>query len=36
MYHLLGIDPHVRLADRAGQTVPLVPEGARVIRELLA
>ena len=35
MYHLLGIDPHTRLADRTGQTVPLVPEGARVVRELL-
>lgn len=36
MYHLLGINPHERLTDRIGQTVTPVPEGAQVIRELLA
>jgi hypothetical protein len=36
MYHLLGIDPHTRLNDRAGGTVPLVPESADVVPEMLA
>ncbi len=36
MYHLLGIDPHDRIPDRAGQLVPIVPESAEVIPEMLA
>jgi hypothetical protein len=36
MYHLLGIDPHTHLRDRAGRELPLVPETAEVIREVLA
>jgi hypothetical protein len=36
MYHLLGIDPHTTLRDRAGQLIPLVPEGNDIVPELLA
>ncbi|MEZ6056259.1 MAG: DUF1501 domain-containing protein [Planctomycetaceae bacterium] len=36
MYHLLGIDPHATLTDRAGRPLPLVPHEAEVVRELLA
>lgn len=36
MYHLLGIDPHTHLSDATGQPVPLVPEGAEVVPELIA
>lgn len=36
MYHLLGIDPHTTLRDRAGQLIPLVPEGNDVVPELVA
>jgi uncharacterized protein (DUF1501 family) len=36
MYHLLGIDPHARIPDRAGSMVPLVPESADVVTEMLA
>ncbi len=33
-YHLLGIDPHTLLTDRAGRPVPLVQDGS-VVREML-
>jgi hypothetical protein len=36
MYHLLGLNPHVMLPDAAGDPVPLLPESAEVIPELLA
>lgn len=36
MYHLLGIDPHTRIPDRAGGLVPLVPESCGVINEMIA
>jgi hypothetical protein len=36
MYHLLGIDPHFRIPDRAGSMIPLVPESAGVVPEMLA
>jgi hypothetical protein len=36
MYHLLGIDPHTTLRDRAGQLIPLVPEGNDIVPEMLA
>lgn len=36
MYHLLGIDPHTRIPDRAGSMIPLVPESADVVTEMLA
>lgn len=36
MYHLLGIDPHTRIPDRAGSLVPIVPESADVVPEMLA
>ena len=36
MYHLLGIDPHTRIPDRSGSMVPLVPESADVVPEMLA
>jgi hypothetical protein len=36
MYHLLGIDPHSRIPDRAGSMIPLVPESADVVPEMLA
>ncbi len=36
MYHLLGIDPHTRIPDRAGSMVPIVPESADVVSEMLA
>lgn len=36
MYHLLGYDPHTRIRDRAGSLVPLVPESADVVPEMLA
>lgn len=36
MYHCLGIDPHSRIPDRSGQFVPLVPESADVVPEMLA
>jgi hypothetical protein len=35
MYHLLGIDPHTRIPDRSGSMVPIVPESADVIPEML-
>jgi hypothetical protein len=34
VYHLLGIDPHTLLADRAGRPVPLVQD-AEVVREMM-
>ncbi|MFO1095721.1 MAG: DUF1501 domain-containing protein [Planctomycetaceae bacterium] len=36
MYHLLGIDPHTQLFDRSGRGLPLVPDTAEVITEVLA
>ncbi|MFN0197465.1 MAG: DUF1501 domain-containing protein [Planctomycetaceae bacterium] len=37
MYYLLGIDPHMSLPNRAtGQPIPLLPEEASVITEMLA
>lgn len=36
MYHLLGIEPHQFLPDRSGRPVPLLPDGSRVITEMLA
>lgn len=36
MYHLLGIDPHTRIPDRSGSMIPLVPETADVVAEILA
>ena len=36
MYHLLGINPHTRIPDRSGQLIPLVPESAGVVPEMLA
>lgn len=36
MYFLLGIDPHTRIPDRAGSMIPLVPESADVVPEMLA
>ncbi len=36
MYHLLGIDPRTTLSDRGGRPIPLVPEEAEVVTELLA
>lgn len=36
MYHLLGIHPHTTIPDRGGRPVPLVPETARVVSEMLA
>ena len=36
MYHLLGYDPHSRIPDRAGSMIPLVPESADVVQEMLA
>ncbi len=36
MYHLLGIDPHAFLPDRTGRPIPLLPEGSRVVHEMLA
>lgn len=34
-YHLLGIDPHTLVTDRAGRPLPLV-QNAEIVRELLA
>lgn len=36
MYHLLGIDPHSYLPDRTGRLIPLLPDGSRVVTEMLA
>jgi len=36
MYHLLGIDPTTRIPDRGGSMIPIVPESADVIPEMLA
>lgn len=36
MYHLLGIDPHTRIPDRGGSLIPVVPESADVVPEMLA
>ncbi len=36
MYHLLGIEPHAFLPDRTGRPIPLLPEGTRVVHEMLA
>jgi hypothetical protein len=36
MYHLLGIDPHARIPDRSGSLIPIVPESADVVPEMLA
>jgi hypothetical protein len=36
MYHLLGIDPRSRIPERSGSLVPLVPETADVVPEMLA
>jgi uncharacterized protein (DUF1501 family) len=36
MYHLLGIDPTTRIPDRGGSLVPIVPESADVVPEMLA
>ena len=35
MYHLLGIDPHAFLPDRTGRPQPLLPDGSRVVTEML-
>lgn len=36
MYHLLGIEPHQFLPDKSGRPIPLLPDGSRVITEMLA
>ena len=36
MYHLLGIVPHAALPDRTGLPIPIVPDVAEVVPELLA
>lgn len=36
MYHLLGIDLHTRIPDRTGRPVPLLPESADIVPEMLA
>jgi hypothetical protein len=36
MYHLLGIDPHTMLKDHSGRELPLVPESAEVLADVLA
>lgn len=36
MYHLLGVDPESRLPHTTGRPVPLLPEGSRVVPEMLA
>ncbi len=36
MYHLLGIDPTTRIPDRGGSMIPIVPESADVVPEMLA
>ncbi len=36
MYHLLGIDPRMTIRDHAGRPIPLVPDEAEVLPELLA
>lgn len=36
MYHLLGIEPHAFLPDRTGRPIPLLPEGTRVLHEMIA
>jgi hypothetical protein len=36
MYHLLGIDPEMTIADFGGRPIPLVPHEAEVVPELLA
>jgi hypothetical protein len=36
MYHLLGVDPHARIADRGGRPVGLVPDTADPVLEMLA
>ena len=35
MYHLLGIDPHSYVPDRTNRPIPIVPETAAVVPELL-
>jgi hypothetical protein len=35
MYHLLGLDPHATLPDRTGRAIPLLPDGSRVVTEML-
>ena len=36
MYHLLGINPHGTIPDRSGRELPIVPESAGVVGEMLA
>ncbi|MEZ5941486.1 MAG: DUF1501 domain-containing protein [Planctomycetaceae bacterium] len=36
MYHLLGINPHTTLPDRAGRQIPLVPDGTEVLHDIMA
>jgi len=36
LYHLLGLDPHVRLETPDGQSLSRVPENARVVHDVLA
>jgi hypothetical protein len=36
MYHLLGVDPHTRVPDRANRPVSLVPDDAEPVAEMLA
>ena len=36
MYHLLGVAPHTLIPDRGGRPVPLVPEGSKLVPEMLA
>ena len=36
MYHLLGINPHGTIPDQTGRRIPIVPDSARVVTEMLA
>lgn len=36
MYYLLGVEPHQFLPDKSGRPIPLLPDGSRVITEILA
>jgi hypothetical protein len=35
-YHRLGIDPNTMLSDTLGRPIPILPDGARPIAELIA
>jgi hypothetical protein len=35
MYHLLGVDPHMRVTDRTNRPIALVPDEADVVPEML-